>query len=259
MKQQVKVIKTQRDYDAAIVRLSALMDEEMTPGSSKEAELELLALVIESYERSKVAPLQLDPIEAILFRMDQVGLKKVDLVPYMGSLPKVSEVLARKRPLNLAMIRKLHQGLGIPADVLLAQTEDAVDLGEVLPYDTSKFPFKEMFARGYFKDFCGTLRDAKDKTEELIRGFMRGFNLQPIHQARLRAPMHQSGSRLMDDYALLTWHVAVLKKARELKVKSPYVKGGLTDERLDRSSVGHVALCGDDLRAERAAFGGDFI
>lgn len=232
MKQQVKVIKTQRDYDEAIVRLSALMDEEVTPGSSKEAELELLALVIESYERTKVEPVQLDPIEAILFRMDQIGLKKVDLVPYMGSLPKVSEVLARKRPLNLAMIRKLHQGLGIPADVLLAQTEDSVDLGEVLPYDTSKFPFKEMFARGYFKGFGGTLRDAKDKTEELIRGFMRGFDLQPIHQARLRAPMHQSGSRLMDGYALLAWHVAVLKKARDLKVKSPFAKESLTEERL---------------------------
>jgi len=232
MKQQVKVIKTQRDYDAAVVRLSALMDEDMEPGSSKEAELELLALVIESYERSKVAPVVLDPIEAILFRMDQLGLKKVDLVPYMGSLPKVSEVLARKRPLNLAMIRKLHQGLGIPADVLLAQTDDAVNLDEALPYDTAKFPFKEMFARGYFEGFSGTLREAKDKTEELIRSFMRGFNLQPIHQARLRAPMHQSGSRLMDEPALLTWHVAVLKKARQLKLKSAYVKGSLTEERL---------------------------
>ena len=232
MKQQVKVIKTQRDYDAAIVRLSALMDEDITPGSSKEAELELLALVIESYERSKIEPVVLDPIEAILFRMDQVGLKKVDLVPYMGSLPKVSEVLARKRPLNLAMIRKLHQGLGIPADVLLAQTEDVVDLDEAYPYDTAKFPFKEMFARGYFEGFSGTLREAKDKTEELIRRFMRGFNLQPVHQARLRAPLHQSGSRLMDEYALLTWHVAVLKKARQLKPKSAYVKGSLTEERL---------------------------
>ena len=232
MKQQVKVIKTPRDYDAAIVRLSALMDEDMAPGSSKEAELELLALVVESYERSKVEPVVLDPIEAILFRMDQIGLKKVDLVPYMGSLPKVSEVLARKRPLNLAMIRKLHQGLGIPADVLLAQTDDAVDLDEALPYDTAKFPFKEMFARGYSEGFSGTLREAKGKTEELIRRFMRGFNLQPIHQARLRAPMHQSGSRLMDEYALLTWHVAVLKKARQLKLKSAYVKGSLTEERL---------------------------
>lgn len=232
MKQQVKVIKTQRDYDAAIVRLSALMDEDLVPGSSKESELELLALVIEAYERSKVEPVVPDPIEAILFRMDQLGLKKVDMVPYMGSLPKVSEVLARKRPLNLAMIRKLHRGLGIPADVLLAQSEEAVDLDETLPYDTAKFPFKEMFARGYFEGFSGNLREAKDKTEELIRGFMRGFNLQPIHQARLRAPMHQNGSRLMDDYALLTWHVAVLKKARQLKLKSAYLKDGLTEERL---------------------------
>jgi HTH-type transcriptional regulator/antitoxin HigA len=232
MKQQVKVIKTQRDYDAAIVRLSALMDEELAPGSSKEAELELLALVIESYERSKIEPVVTDPIEAILFRMDQLGLKKVDLVPYMGSLPKVSEVLARKRPLNLAMIRKLHQELGIPADVLLAKTDDAIDLSEEPSYDASKFPIKEMLNRRYFEGFRGTLREAKDNAEELIRSFMRDIQLHPAQQARLRAPMHQSGSRTMDDYALLTWHVAVLKKARQIKFKSAYVVGSLTDERL---------------------------
>jgi HTH-type transcriptional regulator/antitoxin HigA len=232
MKQQVKVIKTQRDYDAAIVRLSALMDEDLAPGSSKEAEQELLVLVIESYERSKVEPVVPDPIEAILFRMDQLGFKKVDLVPYMGSLPKVSEVLARKRPLNLAMIRKLHQGLGIPADVLLAEADDAVDLSAPPPYDASKFPIKEMVSRGYFEGFLGTVREARDNAEELIRAFMRGFNLHAIHQARLRAPMHQSGSRLMDDYALLTWHVVVLKKARQIKLKSAYVERSLTDERL---------------------------
>jgi HTH-type transcriptional regulator/antitoxin HigA len=232
MKQQVKVIKTQRDYDAAVVRLSALMDEEIAPGSSKEAELELLALVIESYERSKVEPVVSDPIEAILFRMDQLGLKKVDLVPYMGSLPKVSEVLARKRPLNLAMIRKLHQELGIPADVLLAKTDDAVDLSEEPSYDPAKFPIKEMISRGYFEGFRGTLREARGNAEELIRSFMRGIHLHPTQQARLRAPMHQSGTRLMDDYALLTWHVAVLKKVRQIKFKSAYVKGSLTDERL---------------------------
>ena len=232
MKQQVKVIKTQRDYDAAVLRLSALMDEEIAPGSSKEAELELLALVIESYERSKVEPVVPDPIEAILFRMDQLGLRKVDLVPYMGSQSKVSEVLARKRPLNLAMIRKLHQELGIPADVLLAKTDDAVDLSEAPSYDPAKFPIKEMISRGYFEGFRGTLREARDNAEELIRSFMRGIHLHPTQQARLRAPMHQSGTRLMDEYALLAWHVAVLKKARQIKFKSVYVKGSLTDERL---------------------------
>lgn len=232
MKQQVKVIKTQRDYDAAVVRLSALMDEELVPGSSKEAEFELLALVIQSYETSKIEPVVPDPIEAILFRMDQLGLKKVDLVPYMGSLPRVSEVLARKRPLNLAMIRKLHHELGIPADVLLAKTDDAFDLTEETFYDSSKFPIKEMFNRGYFKGFRGTLREAKDNTEELIRAFMRGIQLNPTQQARLRAPMHQSGSRLMDDYGLLAWHVAVLKKARQMKFKSAYMPDSFTDERL---------------------------
>ena len=232
MKQQVKVIKTQRDYDAAVLRLSALMDEEIAPGSSKEAELELLALVIESYERSKVEPVVSDPIEAILFRMDQLGLRKVDLVPYMGSQSKVSEVLARKRPLNLAMIRKLHQELGIPADVLLAKTDDAVDLSEAPSYDPAKFPIKEMISRGYFEGVRGTLREARDNAEELIRSFMRGIHLHPTQQARLRAPMHQSGTRLMDEYALLAWHVAVLKKARQIKFKSVYVKGSLTDERL---------------------------
>lgn len=230
MKQQVKVIKTQRDYDAAVARLSALMDEEVAPGSSKEAELELLALVVESYERNKVEPVMPDPIEAILFRMDQLGLKKVDMVPYMGSLPKVSEVLARKRPLNLAMIRKLHHGLGIPSDVLLAQNDDAIDLSEKLPYDVTKFPIKEMLSRGYFEGFRGSLREAKEKTEELIRRFMHGMHLQPCQHARLRAPMHQSGGRLMDEYALLAWRVAVLKKASRLKLKSAYAENSLTDE-----------------------------
>lgn len=232
MKQQVKVIKTQRDYDAAVARLSALMDEELAPGSSKESELELLALVIESYERSKVEPVVADPVEAILFRMDQLGLKKVDLVPYMGSLPKVSEVLARKRPLNLAMIRKLHQGLGIPADVLLVQTDDGIDLREDLPYDVEQFPLKEMLGRGYFPGFRGTLAEAKNNREELIRGFMRGMDFRPAQEARLRAPMHQNGGRLMDEYALLTWRVAVLKKARQIKLKSAYAEGCLTDDRL---------------------------
>jgi HTH-type transcriptional regulator/antitoxin HigA len=232
MTQQVKVIKTRHDYDAAIVRLSALMDENMAPGSSKEAELELLALVIESYERSKVDPVIFDPIEAILFRMDQMGLKKVDMVPYIGSLPKVSEILARKRPLNLAMIRKLHHELDIPADVLLAKTDDALDLSAEPTYDPAKFPIKEMVSRGYFEGFHGTLREAKEKAEELIRSFMRGIHLHPTQEARLRAPMHQSGGRLMDDYALLTWHVAVLRKARQIKLKSAYAVSSLTDERL---------------------------
>jgi HTH-type transcriptional regulator / antitoxin HigA len=82
-------------------------------------ELELLAAVVELYE-DKVYPIEPpSPLAAIRFRIEQQGLKPKELVPYIGSAPKVSEVPSGKRPLSLAMIRQLVKGLGIPAEVLL--------------------------------------------------------------------------------------------------------------------------------------------
>lgn len=228
MKQQTRVIKTQRDYDDALARLSALMDDEIKPDSDKEDELELLALVIQSYESTKVEPVSPDPIEAILFRMDQMGLNKKDLEPYFGSLSKVSEVLARKRPLSLAMIRKIHKGLEIPAEILLR--DDDIDLSQEPQYEHAKFPLQEMLGRGYFNGVVDTLRQAKDRSEELIRDFMRDTLTGSHKLALLRAPLHQSGSRVMDEYALLVWRVAVLKKARQQKLKTQYKPGSITDE-----------------------------
>ena len=114
-----KLIKTEEDYDSALARIDELMDAD--PGTPESDELELLVTLVELYE--KVAyPIDLpDPIEAIKFRMDQMGLKQKDLIPYIGSRSKVSEVLSRQRPLSITMIRKLHEGLGIPADVLLRE------------------------------------------------------------------------------------------------------------------------------------------
>ena len=225
MKNKVCVIKTEAEYANALARLSDLMDKDMKAGSALEDELDLLALVIREYERDKVAPPVVDPIEAILFRMDQLGLQKKDLVPYFGSLPKASEVLSRKRPLTLAMIRKLHGGLGIAAETLL-QGDDGIDLSDTPSYDPSKFPMQEMFKRGYFKSTFDTLRKVKDHAEEAIREFMQTAQLQP---ARLRAPLHQKGVRTMDEYALLAWQIAVLKKARALKRKREYSSGNITD------------------------------
>lgn len=225
MKNNVRLIKTEAEYEIALTRLSDLMDKDIKAGSSLEDELDLLALVIREYERSKVAAPVADPIEAILFRMDQQGLQKKDLVPYFGSLPKVSEVLSRKRPLTLAMIRKLHTGLGIAAETLLLG-DDGIDLSDAPAYDHTKFPLQEMFKRGYFKSTFDTIRKVKDHAEEAIREFMQNSHLQP---ARLRAPLHQKGVRTMDEYALLAWRVAVLKKARALKLTREYVKGSITD------------------------------
>jgi HTH-type transcriptional regulator / antitoxin HigA len=114
-----KIIKTEADYDNALERIDKLMDAD--PGTAEGDELELLVTLVELYE--KVAyPIDLpDPIEAIKFRMDQMGLKQKDMIPFIGSRSKVSEVLSRQRPLSITMIRKLHEGLGIPADVLLKE------------------------------------------------------------------------------------------------------------------------------------------
>jgi HTH-type transcriptional regulator/antitoxin HigA len=124
MNTPIRVLKTEGDYSAAVARLSALMDKNPPSGSAEDAEVELLALVIQSYETSRFPPSPPDPVEAILFRMDQQRLSRKDLVPYIGSVSKVSEVLGRKRPLSLAMIRRLHGGLGIAADVLIGEAID---------------------------------------------------------------------------------------------------------------------------------------
>ena len=114
-----KVIKTRADYQAALAYLETLMDAQ--PGTPQEEELELFAVLLDNYEREHF-PIGLpDPVEAIKFRMEQQGLTRKDLEPFIGSQSKVSEVLNRKRPLSVAMIRALHTGLDIPAEVLLQE------------------------------------------------------------------------------------------------------------------------------------------
>lgn len=115
----IKIIKNSAEYDAAFQRLSELLDNNPEPGSKEDEALELLILVIQDYERKMAEPSEIDPRDAILFRMDQMNLTRNDLVPYMGSLSRVSEVLSGKRALSLSMIRKLNHGLEIPLRSLI--------------------------------------------------------------------------------------------------------------------------------------------
>ncbi len=115
----VKIIKNKTEYAIAMTRLSELMTVNPKRGSDAENELELLALVIENYEQKLVPPVIADPIEAILFRMDQMQLSRKDLIPFIGSESKISEILNRKRPLSLPMIRALRKGLNISAEILI--------------------------------------------------------------------------------------------------------------------------------------------
>ena len=115
---KAKVLKTDRDYQAALAYVERLMDQP----SPAEAELDLWSLLVENYEETNFPIATPDPVEAIRFRLDQAGLQTADLLPYLQSKSKISEIMNRKRPLSLAMIRALHDGLKIPAAVLVQES-----------------------------------------------------------------------------------------------------------------------------------------
>jgi HTH-type transcriptional regulator/antitoxin HigA len=114
---RIKPIKTEEDYHQAMERLEIIFDAK--PGSSEGDELEVLGILIDEFE-NKHFPIDMpDPIEAIKFRMEQMGYNQTDLANIVGLKSRASEILNRKRKLSLEMIRQLHERLNIPTDVLI--------------------------------------------------------------------------------------------------------------------------------------------
>ncbi len=119
---EIRPIHTDDDYQAVLSELSGYFDNEPEPGTPEGDRFEVLLTLVEAYE-TKRFPIDLpDPVEGIKFRMEQSGLTPKDLVPMIGRLNRVYEVLNRKRSLTLPMIWKLHDGLGIPAASLIRPT-----------------------------------------------------------------------------------------------------------------------------------------
>lgn len=119
---QIRPIKTKTDHRAALKEIERLMDAK--PGTPAGDRLEILATLVDHYE-SQHEPIEPpDPIDALLYHMESRSLTRRDLEPFLGSRARVAEVLNRRRPLTIDMIRKLHEGLGISAEVLIR------------PYDT---------------------------------------------------------------------------------------------------------------------------
>lgn len=115
----IQPIRTEADYETALERVSALMSAEA--GTPEGDELDVLATLVEAYEQKHFPIDPSDPIEAIMFRMEQTGMTRKDLEPYLGSRHRVSEVLNRRRGLSLEMIRRLHEGLAIPLEALVGR------------------------------------------------------------------------------------------------------------------------------------------
>jgi HTH-type transcriptional regulator / antitoxin HigA len=119
MEKPIRPIHTRRDHKTALAEIERMMNR-VKKGTPDGDRFEVLVTLVVEYERHEFPIGPPDPVQAILFRMDQMGLTRNDLVPIFGTRSRVSEVLARKRALTLSMIRKLHAMLDIPAESLIA-------------------------------------------------------------------------------------------------------------------------------------------
>ena len=215
-----KIIKTEDDYRLYLSEVERLALADPSPESSAGSRLELLSLLVEEYEKTRFRFDTPSPIEAIQFRMHEQGLRQADLVPYFGSRSRVSEVLARKRPLTVQMIREISTGLGISADVLVSDpnpvaTESINDTADA-EVDWTRFPSKEMNRHGYFNE---ALKSSTRTLSELARDFVTSI-LPPGGGSPILARHGLRGDAVnpKSRYGLLAWKARVLDVARKRKV-----------------------------------------
>ncbi|MFH1288147.1 MAG: ImmA/IrrE family metallo-endopeptidase [bacterium] len=214
--EKIKVIKTEQDYQEALKLAEKLVGLDPDPDSAEGEQLTLLTALIQDYE-AKLFPETLpDPIEAIKFRMEQADLKPADLIPYIGSRSRVSEILSGKRQLSLDMVRALSTGLGIPAKALIQKPSRP----ELQNWDMGLV--RTMERRGYF----GKKTLKKYDKSELISNLFEAFdNLQLA--VLYRKTSFRSAPRT-DNSALLAWGLQVLKKAEKIKNPFKYKKATVT-------------------------------
>ncbi len=117
----IRIIKTKQQYRRYLEEVDWLVALDPDPRTAEGARLELLAKLVEDYEKEHFKFRKPGPVEAIRFRMEQQGLRQTDLAAIVGGKNRASEILSRRRPLTLAMIRALHEKLGIPSELLIQE------------------------------------------------------------------------------------------------------------------------------------------
>ena len=206
-----KIIRTEIQYHAYLDEIEHLMSRGEGLSAAEIDRLEVLTVLIEAYENGKYPVEPPDPVDAILFRMEEKSLRQADLIPYFGTSSRVSEVLKRKRPLTVQMIRAISVGLGISADTLIGLGE--VSVPEKKEIDWSKFPIKEMMTRGWLAHV--TNRDA-DFAEDLVKNYIAGAGLQ-FGAASFRRTLSGEAKSPTTLYALYAWLARVIQRTRHKK------------------------------------------
>ena len=185
-------------------------------GTHEGEELDVLTDLVELYE-AKHVPMGLpSPLGAIRFRMEQSGLSPRDLIPFMGSRAKVSEVLSGKRPLTMQMARALHANLGIPADVLLQQPGDELHTA-LEGTEWHRFPLAEMAKRGWIEN----RRYLESHAAEIMRDLIGRAGGEYILPAAFYRKNDQARvNTKTDPYALKAWCWEVLARANAYRLLS---------------------------------------
>lgn len=244
---EVKPIRTESDYAAALARVDELMDAEV--GSPEGEELDVLVDLVELYE-SRHEPMGYpSPVAAIEFRMEQAGLTPRDLAPVLGSRAKVSEVLSGKRSITMPMARALHEHLGIPAEVLLQKPGTSADQPED-DIQWGRFPLKEMAKRNWIPSVPNLAERAEDLIRDLIA---RAGGWQVARAALYRKNDHLRTNAKTDLYALHAWCWQVLATAPDHLPEATYQSGTVTLEFLRQ--VARLSCAEDGPRAAQEFLG----
>lgn len=216
-----KIIKNEEDYNKALARIDELMDAK--PNTPEGDELELLVTLVELYEEKNYPIDMPDPIEAIKFRMEQLGLHQKDLIPFIGSKSKVSEVLNKKRPLSLSMMRALHKSLKIPAAILLK--EPGKDFPEEIPeIDWTQFPIQEMINSGWIVP----QKNIKGNEEDIIRGYIQeAGGMNRFSKLLFRTSQSPMKKYRTDKYALIAWCLRVMELSVKHSLDKKYQSGSI--------------------------------
>ncbi len=219
----VKPIRNDEDLDETLARIEEIFNAE--EGTPEDNELAILLDLVEVYESRTVPIPTPSPVAAIEFMMDQRGLTQRDLIPFIGSASKVSEVLSGKRDITMAMARALHKHLGIPAESLLGDSSVSLD-DDDLGIQWSRFPLKQMAERGWVDKG----KDFKDHAEEIMRGLIDRAGQPQLAAAFFRKTDSSRVNAKSDRYALTAWCWQVMAQANESPPSTEYHAGTVTPE-----------------------------
>lgn len=223
-----RIIKTEDQYRAYLAEVERLVTDDPLPGTADGDRLELLAKLVEDYEKERFKFRRPDPIEAIAFRMEEQGLKQKDLAPLLGGKNRVSEVLSRKRPLTLAMVRALTHTLKIPAALLIGEPEGTE---QIVDADLSEedIPVSYMAKSGWF---------GEDEVTRLTTGAIVQKYLKPeLGPLYLRRTITFGATPKTNKSNLKFW----VSRVRKLAEESRTTRGAWKADTLNEEFLRYVA------------------